>query len=72
MLTQRDIDELEKTFVTKFFLKQELQKLRSDLMDKLDSILKEILASREEQTVMAHQISDHDDRITKLESSRTS
>lgn len=72
MLTQKDIDELEKSFVTKFFLKQELQKLRSDLINKLDQILKEILTSREEQTVMAHQISNHEDRITVLETPRTS
>lgn len=70
MLTQKDIDELEKTFVTKFDLKKALTQLKSDIFNKLDSILKEIIASREERTVMSHQISDHEDRITKLESSQ--
>ncbi|MBI4153467.1 hypothetical protein HY503_00495 [Candidatus Woesebacteria bacterium] len=71
MLTQRDIDELEKTFATKFFLKEELQKLRSDLLDKLDSILKEILAMREEMTIVVHKVSNHEDRITVLETAKT-
>lgn len=70
MLTQRDIDELEKTFATKFFLKEELQKLRSDLLDKLDSILKEILAMREEMTIVVHKVSNHEDRITLLETAK--
>ncbi len=72
MLTQRDIDELEKTFVTKFDLKEALTQLKSDIFDKLDAFVKEIRDSREERTVMAHQISNHEDRITKLESSKVS
>jgi hypothetical protein len=67
MLTQKDIDLLEKTFVTKDDLDVKLQSLKSDLMNKLDSILKEILASREEQTILAHKVSDHEERITTLE-----
>ena len=70
MLTQKDIDLLEKTFVTKFFLKEELQRMRSDLFEKLDSILKEILTSRKEETTLSHKVSDHEDRITALESAR--
>lgn len=68
MITQKDIDELEKTFVTKYDLKKALTKLKSDIFDKLDAILKEIRDSREERTIMSHQISKHEDRITKLES----
>jgi hypothetical protein len=71
MLTQKDIDELGKVFVTKFNLKDALSQLKSDIFDKLDSILKEIVASREERTAMSHQITNHEDRITKLESSKT-
>ena len=40
MLTEEDIKYLEKTFVTK----DELQLMKSDLIDKLDSIFKEVLA----------------------------
>jgi hypothetical protein len=36
-------------------------------MDKLDLILKEVVASREEQTIITHKIFDHDERITSLE-----
>ena len=70
MITQRDIDELENRFKDVFATKEELLKMKSDLLDKLDSILKEILASREEQTVMAHRVSSHEDRITKLETTK--
>jgi hypothetical protein len=44
---------------------------RSYLVGKLDRILKEILASREEQTVLSGQVSDHDNRITALESTHS-
>lgn len=62
-LTQRDFDELGELFVTK----SEFADYRRELMDKLDKILKEILASREEQTVLAHQVSGHEDRIVTIE-----
>ena len=44
-----------------------LTKFRSDMYDKLDGILKEIVASRQEQTILSHKVSDHEDRITSLE-----
>jgi hypothetical protein len=40
-------------------------------MDKMDEILSEVKDSREEETVMAHQISDHEDRISVLKSSKS-
>ena len=48
-LNQKDVDLLEKSFATKKHLDQKLQNLKSDMIDKLDSILKEILASREDR-----------------------
>lgn len=69
MLTQKDIDTLESNFKEVFATKEELQQMKSDLLDKLDQILKEILASREEQTILSHRVSNHEDRITKLETS---
>jgi len=62
-LTQVDFDQLEEIFVTK----AEFSDYRSELMNKLDKILKEILTSREEQTVLAHQVSGHEDRIATIE-----
>lgn len=62
-ITRKDIVLLGEIFVTK----EDFAKHRSELIDKLDGILKEILASREEQTVLAHQVSGHEDRIMTLE-----
>jgi len=70
MITQKDIKLLERTFVTKEDLEQNLTSLKSELLNKLDSILKEILAMRQEQTVLAHQVSNHEDRITNLEAAK--
>jgi len=61
-LTQVDFDQLEEIFVTK----AEFSGYRSELMNKLDEILKEILASRQEKTILAHQVSGHEDRVTAL------
>lgn len=66
-LTEKDIEALEQRFKEIFTTKEEFQKYRSDLFDKLDVILKEVLASREEQTLIGHRISDHEDRIEVLE-----
>lgn len=66
-ITVGDIDSIENRLKDTFFTKDEFATFRSDLMDKLDGILKEILTSREEQTVMAHQLSNHEDRISTLE-----
>lgn len=67
-LTKRDLDELEEIFVTK----SDFTDYRSELMNKLDKILKEILTSREEQTILTHQVSNNEDRIVTLEKTATS
>lgn len=69
MITQKDIDNLEEVFVTKEDFKEGMQSLKSDLINKMDDILSGVNASREEETVMSGQISDHEDRITSLEAS---
>jgi len=70
MITENDLDLIENRLEDKFATKEELQQMKSDLFDKLDSILKEILATRQEKTVMAGQISNHEDRITVLETAK--
>jgi DNA repair ATPase RecN len=50
-------------------LDEKLTKFRSDMYDHLDEILREIVAMREEQEMNAHRLSDHEDRIEKLETS---
>jgi len=66
-ITVKDVDSIENRFREIFITKEEFAAYRSELMDKLDGILKEILTSREEQTVLAHRVSNHEDRIVKLE-----
>ena len=66
-LTEKDIAILENRFKEIFLTKEEFQKHRSELFDRLDAILKEILVSREEQAVMANRFSEHEDRIEVLE-----
>lgn len=72
MITQKDIEELEKVFVTKFDLKEALSRLKSDIFDKFDALIKEVRDSHEERTILAGQISDLNDRVEKLESLQTS
>lgn len=77
-LTKNDIPSLQEIFLTKgeFDLRMDeheekieehLKQYRSGILDKLDKILQEILKSREEQTVLSHNVSDHEDRISSLE-----
>lgn len=67
MLTEEDIKYLEGTFITEEKFDRKIQSFKSDLIDKLDKILKEILTSREEQTILIHKVTDHEERITGLE-----
>lgn len=48
-------------------IEQMFIKFRSDFYDKIDPILKEVVASREERTIVAEKLSNHEDRIEKLE-----
>lgn len=66
ILTEKDFDYLEERFREVFATKEEFKKYRSDVIDKLDEILKEIVANRQEQKVLARRSSD-DDRLEALE-----
>ena len=59
-LTEKDLDDIELRLKDTFATKQELQEFKSQALGKLDQILSEILASREEETVLAH-------RVTRIE-----
>lgn len=60
MITQSDAkkikEELNKEFPT-----------REELFSKLDGIMAELQAMREEQTIFAYRQGDHSDRIERLE-----
>lgn len=71
MITQKDINELEKTFVTKFDLKEALTQLKSDIFNKFDAFIKEVRDYHEERTTVSGQIFELYDRVEKLESSKT-
>lgn len=41
--------------------------VKSDFFDKIDPILKEVVANQEERTILSHKASDHEDRIENIE-----
>jgi len=55
-------------------IKQQLTEFRSKILDAVDTVLKEVLAMREEQTLHFHQheridetLEDHEERIKEIE-----
>jgi len=40
---------------------------KDEFYGKMDEVMGELKAAREEQAVISHQLSDHDDRIEKIE-----
>ena len=66
------LDEQELRFENKLTdielkFEDKLTEFKSEFFEKIDPILKEVTAGREERTLQASQISDHEDRIEKLE-----
>jgi hypothetical protein len=41
--------------------------VKSDFYNKIDPILKEVVANQEERTLLSHKVSDHEDRIENIE-----
>ena len=52
---------------TKQEIKEEITRQNQKILNTMDSFLQEILKSREEQILIPHQISDHELRISSLE-----
>lgn len=44
-----------------------LTQLKSDFFERIDPILKEVPASREERTIVTEKVSDHEEKLSKLE-----
>ena len=57
--TKEDLEDLAS--------KQDLIEFKSDIFDKIDSVLKELVTMREELTVVTHRVSNHEDRLESLE-----
>lgn len=66
-LTQKDLDEIES--LVQNTVKEEIKHLptKDEFYGKMDEVMGELKAIREEHTVSSGQISDHEDRITLLE-----
>ena len=71
ILSEKDVDYLEQRLRDVFVTKDEFTKYRSELIDKLDEILKEILTSRQEQRILSQRSSDHEERTSTLEETRS-
>lgn len=67
ILSEADIDYLEKRLSETFPTKEDFQTFKSDFFEKIDPILKEVVASREERIIQDKNISNHEDRIQKIE-----
>lgn len=55
------IEDQEQKFETK------IVEVKSDFYNKIDPILKEVVANQEERTILSHKASDHEDRIENIE-----
>ena len=55
------MEEQEQRFEAK------IEEVKGDFYNKIDPILKEVVASQEERTILSHQVSGHEDRIEKIE-----
>lgn len=75
MLTSKDIKLLVDTFKTRAeadedsrLLKEEMQGLRLDVLEKLDAVYTEVKDMRQEQNMHVQKHRDTDERLDKLES----
>jgi hypothetical protein len=63
MLTKTDLSNLQKIFVTREEFNFGLQNLRNDVITRLDALMHELQAMREEMTVFAYRQSEHSDQL---------
>jgi len=75
-LTQNDFSKLRKIFATKFDLKDLEKNLKEQInglptkkefYDKMDKLMAELIKGREEIELLPSKVSDHEERITKIE-----
>jgi len=71
MLTQKDVDLLENTFKQVFATKEEIKETKNEVVTLLDEMMGELKTIRESITLSTHRLSNHEDRITKLEGQQT-
>lgn len=67
MLTQKDLDEIEEIVEGKLGEKIKILPTKNEFFSKMDEVMKELETIRDEQTIISHQVSDHGERLEKLE-----
>lgn len=67
MLTQKDIDEIEKTLDEKLDEKLKLLPSKDEFYEKMDDVMGELKAIREEQTAGSGILSEHSDVLENHE-----
>ena len=72
MLTQRDLDLIEKIINETLEDKTRNLPTKDEFFTKMDEVMGELKTIREEDTILGHQVSEHEKRITDLEENRES
>ncbi len=66
-LTQKDFDQIEELLDEKLDEKLKILPTKEEFFSKMDEVVGELKTAREEQTVLSHQVSNHEDRLKTLE-----
>lgn len=67
VLTIKDLDEIEKLVDEKIEERTKNLPTKDDFFNKMDEIMGELKAIRENTTVLSGRVANHEDRIAKLE-----
>lgn len=66
-LTQRDLNEIENIVDDKLESRLKGLPTKDEFYDKMDDVMGELKTIREAQTLITHHVSNHEDRIEKIE-----
>ncbi len=66
-LTEKDIDEIKQIVDEKLDEKIKILPTKDEFFSKMDEVVGELKTIREEQTILTHKTSGHEDRIVSLE-----
>lgn len=67
MLTAQDLDEIEKVVDEKIDENTRNLPTKDEFFGKMDEVMGELKAIREEQPLQSHRLSNHEDRISVIE-----
>ena len=66
-LTQKDLNDIEQVVDERIDEKIKNLPTKDEFFNKMDEVMGELKSIRENTEVLTHQVSDHEDRITKVE-----